>query len=657
MPVPPNNPFTVTAQKPHILGIYVGDEYGNPVTADDLVSNLRLIRIERAAGSRRLDHAVFLYDLGAVGDRLVNLRTPASFSRQVEVRLMGLDGGGNIVTRGILFWGEITQSAVEIGPRTEQMLVTARIEHYHFGQTMRGYPVVSTFTGTAKLLEEDWVFNPERDGKIIGNRATDTIFEAPSDPDASGDYYPFSSPEANPEEDWTLCEALYTLCFKMNSSGPYIHNPILKFDDDTPITLLEDAPELRDLRLPRGRYLPSYLDRVLEPLGFSWCVDVVNEDSSGFTPAFVAMRVFKRGEGPHKSIFLQEPGSQLDLAVTNTERFGMELDIADLANVIRGQGSLQARQLAIPLYPGWPAVEDNLLASQLSRDGQNETEDGSADTPAFKDYPNAWRRWVANEGGQYSGLRAELTTSLIPNLSAHFRTYIPHKRKMHDQLWIDPATKKRRPPLLQWRRDEEAPWNDVPKTWNWRLAPDEISIYFNGQEIPLELQDVYTQTGEMPKLQIIGTVLGDSRLEAVAIRRAGSPNERDVELCLDLSDRFHDRTIVAYGDYSSINSYYTTEDTADIRDDYERMRIFLESVRSIEEAAVLELKIALHGIHFAYEIGDVLTGLVGRNFSFNRVEIGAENERYAQITRIVWDWEAQQTVLVVSDFRRADYES
>src|SRR5690606_10248080 len=158
-----------------------------------------------------------------------------------------------------------------------------------------------------------------------------------------------------------------------------------------------------------------------------------------------------------------------------------------------------------------------------------------------------------------------------------------------------------------------------------------------GDEVPDELHEA-----DDHELRITGTVLGDSRVSATARWQAGSPNMRDVKLVLDLSDRFHRTKIATEGNYrSELVGYQSPTD----RDDEDAMREFLEKVREVEDVARMVAEFRLHGIHYEYDLGDMLTEVEGRRIVLNGKARSASEKRHLQITGIVWNFQDQTTTL------------
>ncbi|MFK5173484.1 hypothetical protein ACI3QN_13305, partial [Propionibacterium freudenreichii] len=56
-------------------------------------------------------------------------------------------------------------------------------------------------------------------------------------------------------ENWTLIDVISVMCEMCNDNELFVKNPVL--NPDSPIWT--DSPEIRDLQLATGQYLPQYL--------------------------------------------------------------------------------------------------------------------------------------------------------------------------------------------------------------------------------------------------------------------------------------------------------------------------------------------------------------------------------------------------------------
>lgn len=667
----PQHPFIDSARRHIPIEVHLGGEDGEPGGILDDVDFLIPLEINRSLGGRQLDYVTFAYDLGRTGQRLQDMLTPTEWKRQVDVRAKFGPGFWNARP---LAWGELTRQSLGIDNAGEAAGVVARIEPYHFGQPLEGMRVMreplDVPQGDYKVvtIEEDIVFNPEIDGVICPN------MEEIVDPD-TGAWEMWVDPESvrtakarevrvvEPAE-WTLAHAIDAICNACNPDGRFISNPqtldsnSVELEEETarqtvPKPLFEDAPPLRNVRLKRGLYLPDYLDALLPPHGYDWfigyrLVEPLVSDH-GHLEIWPHIAIIKRGDGRKRDIFLQAPGEELDVRYCQAEQADVETSVADLANRIIGSGSLEQREVTIELVRGWPEEHDSFNASDLIRT------DPDSD---FHKHQHAWRLWVGNEAGDYCQTRPEIGHEPL-DLSPLFTRLVARRRRVDDCLHYDmnvesddggssirSGTMRRRPPLIEWNNGEDG-WQEVPSDWGAVVLEDQIGVYFTGDWPPEDL----VVAGDDAKVRITGTITGDMRVRAVAEPRNSSPNGRDVTLHLDLSDRFHDRRVVRAGDFQSVLAWalFDEEDIrapADEKTDALALQQFCEDVRDIEDSALMHASFTLHGLQFEYQLGDVLTRINNRQIWLDRNALEAEQPRFLQITQLVYQLQAQKTLIV-----------
>ncbi len=631
-----------TAAAPVPIVVRLGNEDGDAPDAESVVEHLRLLRIVRSAGGRESDYAVFAYDLDKTGQRLVDLQTLTGWNRQIEVLGLGDTGSPD---GEVLFWGDLSAATIAIDPTGEFATVQAVISPHLFGDPILGQKVIDPLDDDLNIVDYHVtpVFNPLVDGEVRKNMSETT------DPD--GNYKPWVDPDSISSDAasslhgtsgafWTIDEAINTLQQAWNGDEEFIEN-FDAVDND----IFDDAEELKNVLIRRGRYLPDALDALLYPLGFNWFVDFSYEDTadpgdgSDHEPTWEVKRsivVFKRGSGVEKQVYFQRPGEAFDPTKSNAPNVGVNWDVADLANIIEGYGSFQEREITIELYRGWHPAHDHLKADDLDLENKNS---------AF--YMQTWGRnvhrlWIANEAGDYTGLREEIDD--IPDLRDVFDGYVPKRRRLYECLtFTDDENRQRRPAFAEWYNPEVEAWEPIPPEWGYTILSEQIGIYFTGNLAngPAKLIEL----GDDARIRVTGTIVGDQRINRFSTTSGNSPNSRDVTLFLDLSDRFHDRQRNGAGNYASI--FYGITIEADEADDGSALQDYVDQLSVIEESAALDAEVSLHGIHFDYKIGDIVTAVEGRNISLNRNSPDSDTKRYMQITGLTIDYQNQQTILRV----------
>lgn len=657
MTTPPYQPNAgKSAASPVQLAIRLGNAEGDAPEAEDIVEHLRLLRIIRSAGGRELDVAEFAYDLDKTGQRLEDLQTLTGWNRQIEVRAFGDTGNED---GEVLFWGDLTASTIQIDPTGEFATVQAVVPPYLFGEPLTGQKVIDPLDDEMSVVDYhvDLVFNPLVDGVVTENMSQlqdgDDKYHVWIDPESVATITAvLFQNQGSSARFWTIDQAVNSLLWAFNADEEFITN-----FDAVDNEIFADAEELKNVRIRRGQYLPSALDTLLQPLGFNWYLDLALEDTadpgdgSDHEPNWEVTKtivVFKRGSGEERQVYFQRPGEAFDALKSNAPDVSVTWDVGDVANVIEAYGSLQEREVTLWLYRGWEPSYDHWTADDCdpaNPDSYYYTENGGQDTH---------RLWVANEAGDYNGLRDELSDA--PDLREIFDGYVPKRRRLFECLTYSSDGQRRRPPYLEWyNRESEAEttsekWEPVPPEWGYTLLTDQIGIRFSGN---LSNGVASLITPELqPILRITGTIVGDQRISQFSTTSGNSPNVRDVKLVLDVSDRFHDRKRQATGAYKSvfINGDVdppTFDYEADEADDSSALQDFVDEISVIEEAASMDATLELHGIHFEYKIGDLITQIDGRNISLNRNSPDSENKRYLQITGTTHDVQLQKTILRV----------
>ena len=616
----------------------------------DLTSSLRPRAIRLSSGGRVLDHVDLEYDLAAVGERLSNTQTPTRYARQVEVRLLDVDGLPTIP----LAWGDITEQTIGLGASTsdERVRVRVTVQPNHFGNPLVGYTVWDPISESEKTIHRDPVFNPEIAGDIVGNlhEKTDGT-TAPArlfvDPQASRSTSSRQYHDTTPQT-WDLEEAVRWICLTCNPGELFVGNPDLEG-----VNWL-GAPQLKNVTLRRGLYLPDYLDALLAPHGYDWCLEyAVSEDGSSSR----TIRVFRIGEGVEKQFHWLAPGGQFTGTLDqDTERFDLTTNVGDVANVIEGYGAAEQREVTLELFRAW-----------------SEDDDGETNDDNLAANPDIWRKWTANLGGDYAYDPADGTTRLRettrpipvapPDLSSVFTTWVPRERAFVRPLTFeknDELSDRRSGLYVEWSDDDGTTWYDIAHPEDglgigYRVPHDEAAIFFT--QIPALLQSA----GDNARLRVTCTLTGDARLTDTISSTDTSPNLREVKLVLDLGDRFADRSVKTGGDtWSGHNgsgvqsnfgsTLYEDVGAADEVDDSTELNEFLTRVQANEESAGMRGTFDLIGLIAGYRIGDLITGISGRDIDFNRNSPDAETQKYLQVTGLDWDIEGRRTRVVVTPY-------
>jgi hypothetical protein len=426
---------------------------------------------------------------------------------------------------------------------------------------------------------------------------------------------------------------LEALAWRCNPDETWITNPTRDELSDDPA--LSDAPEILNLQLRPGRRLPEYLDDVLPPLGIGWHLKFSFDDAG---EPLRKLAFFKLGAGTERKVYFQRPGQALDVAKSNVPRPSVTTNVADLANEIIGYGGYEQQEITIELQRGWPEDEDAKTVEELRQTADPDDSD-------YADFPHAWRLWLGNEAGDLVGLRTSVKPTDTPlDLSGVFDgDTVARRRRIEDCLTKD-ANGVRRPPFVEYWDDTAEEWLQLNEKYPFRILQDQIGLIFSGTDVPIEI----VEQGAEAKLRVTCTVTGDTRLKKTATKQETSPTARTITLHLDLSHRFYLRAVDNVIPSSLISVLKDDPNGADTVDDGEAMQTYLDELRDIAQAAAMQVDLDLHGIHFDYEIGQQITEIDGRKISLNRNSPSASDKLYPQVVGLRWDFQRQQTALIVS---------
>lgn len=621
----PANPFTTKPGPPRVtFRVFIETpNAGDPLEEAD---HLRVVSVSRTAGGKTPDKCVLLYDFDRKGDDLEDLNTIMGWSRLVEVRVDApLVFSDDVPVQQTLFWGELVAQAPKLD-KGQRLTLEARITRFHFPDLLDGQDIYDVFAAADAKRGVPIVFNPVIDNTVEGNRdltkqdGTDTYLFI--DPEAARDPERQGLTEGVPAM-WTMPPAIQRLCTTANKDQTYIVNPVIVEDD----ALWENAPELKNVRFPRGEDLPTALDRFLPPHGYDWTIDVAG-DASG--PADVSIRVFRRGSGPLRKFHFGRRSEEYAPDTHDAKKVDLQTNVVDLANVVIGEGALKQREITVELYRGWPVDDDGLTPGALDK-----TDPDSS----YEAKPDVWRLWVGNESGEYAGLRPEITLA-DPDFSGIFPAH-PIRRPLEDCLTLG-ENGKRRPPVVEYWEPGDEEWREVPSGWGVTVLPDRIGVQFSGDKPPGAL----VKLADDAKIRITGTIAGDTRITATKDRTGTSPASTDVKLFLDVESRFFERQVQRTGTFASAFKDLDPSE-ADERDDQALLDAYVDAVGKEEQAAGMRITVALDGIHTDVEIGDLVEEIAGRRISLNRNTDAAEEKRFPQVTGL--QWSVTQTTVVTMD--------
>lgn len=642
MATPAPTPGSVGYQRPAPRIAVLLGQPGSPPELEDQVDYLIPVTIERSAGGGRIDTLVLEYDLSRKNERIVDVTAPIGYDREVEV--VELNDAGEFVRT--LFWGKIGVQPSEIVGGTagrESVQFKVRLDHHLFGNTIVETPHWDQKTGDVVKLDRDWVFNPEIDERIEPNRSS---HQDDSDHDEA---YLFVDPESlrttNAESYqgqqaslWTLSEAVHRLCWTGNQDETYIRNPSLsEIQSD-----LDQVPQdlFKNHKLKAGLYLPKALDALLEPYGCSWFVAHEVDESSGGAERICKIRFFRNGVGTNRKLYMQRPVKRLKVPETNVEMLKVDFSIVDLANEIEARSSFVEKETTFPIHPLWATADDT-----------TDIEDLQLGTQTYNDKPHVGRKFGLNTDGSYDGLRAEIpdVSDFLDDLKSLLGEEAVAKRYVLkpclSRVKNSEGNWESRGVYVEWRNPENVDEGDPDSGWEEVTCSIHVSekeaAVFLGAEKPHEgIWGVIQDDPANLEMRVTATWTADVRWYAKAVQQPTSPNGDKIKLFLDLSDKFHHRTVDAGSIFDGDGSADTWTNAEDDMQDY------LDHLRALDDSAEVSVAATLNGIDQSeYEISQVITNVEGRNLNFDANAPAGGTPRRLQIVAIVLDMQEQKTTV------------
>lgn len=544
----PQSLFNPYSRPAVVWGVFLGDADGNRPELTDRVDWLKIAGIQLRIGDR--PDSIQLEVLTAnAGIRIQDLVVPVGYSRLVEVRQ--LDDKGQW-TRCIA-WGQLATQGQRLADKTETLTVTVRLDWFLFGGRLSRYQAYDDRgSGTILDVERDIVFNPVIDGQTEANRS-DAVDEQLAYLVVSADSMRTQEAialQGQAREFWDLPTAIHTLCSLMNSDEEFITCPNLA-DLQAVIT---DTNErlLKNVRIPLGTTLPHALDLVCEPCGYRWFVEsIVDTTDPGLPISECVLRFFKRGVGIVTDLKCQRVGDVKKSDQTNISDYSATLEIAT-ANVVVGRGSLKQREGTFVLVPGWKSTLDTTDLGWINWNKVFTTGNENEIRPVG-------RLWVLNEAGDHGGKRAGIDSFTdLADLFEEDVTRIVRRRLLpcltKTRTDADRAQRGSGGLMLEWH--DGTGWQ--PYKGSFSVLDHECGVFLDGEideafwaKFQERAAAVDGATELADHLRVTACIEADARLTYTAERRDVSPNGREIELALDVADRFHDRLVRRSGTFAS----------------------------------------------------------------------------------------------------------
>lgn len=680
-----------------------------PILKSDLSTILLPRKVGVYAGGHRMDYAEVEFILSGP---ILDQDQPAEFTKMVDVlmptsdseREVGEDGSFDFETSNKrVFLGDFLAQLDTVNSGGESINGQVQMRPNLYGIPFGGVKWWDVRESEfVEISGTDAMFNPNIDGTVMPNRSDKKIPDDDqettygwTDAEVGVNAFSMTYHDQIPSM-FTLKDAVASVMWTCNPDEVFIRNA-----RNADLAVLDDAPPVEDVIIEGGRYLPFYLDALLHPVGYNWTTDYdqepEEETETNLEYERPKIRVFKKGVGDEVYLNWQRPDAVLVLATGNDaastgsdiNQYVLARNIGDSVNRIRIWGDYIRAEVTVPLYPAWPAGDDELTAEDL---------DKSAEGSVYQLHRDAHRRWVANESGEWFGLRTGTFYPIPedpPDFSAIFAlpeyvgaeeaervhtTTIPIRRKMEGPLtYTGTSDNPSRRDLhlefslegptwaeviaggeealaaeaarewMQWRISDDADGNTGLGSWS--VMADQIGIEFNNQRPPIDADD-YLEAWEAGKLRlrITGTIVSDHRLHNdEAEQTAGvSANARENILDLHLHQKYRywfvvkegieDRPELAESKYKSVLA--GEEAGADEHDDREAMNEYAIALVTQAQNAEYDLDAGLPGWHTNLKIGDLLVKINGRNISLNQ-SVDDEQPAYCQIVGLEYVFDDQ----------------
>lgn len=552
-----------------------------------------------------------------------------------------------------IHFGAITQRHSRCESRLDTVEWVSRLEDWHFGPPLDSRPEWSVKRGLVLSTQLPWIFNEIIDGQSRPNRNLqrsgpngerlfldyeqtrfDGSLQFANDP--AGIYHGAARTW------WTLAEAVFLVCWQLNTAEVYVQNPTRLELQNLP----GSTGLLREVHLPLGTTLPAALDAILDPHGYTW---YLAHPSLVGRPKIV---VCERGQGTAVTVVHQRRRESFDDTQTNAPALDVLVDAGATRNQITVHGGYVEREITVELRPAWtPLVPPGLTPDVLSRS-----------------YPFAlvpvqqpgnqriWRDWVLNEGADYTHLNPPtFWSALVPGFSDSVR-----RRKFWPMLTYGPDIL----PLgtvggchVEFSLDAGATWRPIEQLEGGQcsLLENECGIRFDADEIPLQLYFA----ASLAKVRITACIRDDRRLSSTQLSTTPAVAAPIATLALDEGSRFVDSRLHTssrfYNDVKILQNYKSAErdDTAALREHQERQLSTWDSLDVRGQMIVLGLGIAgnQNFPNRHYQLSDVVVSVDGRNWDLRGTHFANPVFRYPQITRITYRPREGLRFLVLETFR------
>lgn len=587
----------------------------------------------------------------------------------------------------LVHFGKIFSTDLDLGPDEETCTVESRLEDHMIGRLVTSIynrvaerdpqkPSTEPRDRTQTNIVQELVFNPLIDGVAVPNCYAE-LLQDPNNNNAPlmPAFVDPRSVEPNlltesrrgqenlptvgglpnqPVTFWSLPLAVHYLINALNDDEKYIENPTL-IDLNVMLTP-NDQRELRDFRIPAGLSLPQSLDKLLTPLGYEWEVFL---DERNIKPKF---KFRKRSKSPVQLSLRRQPiGDAVENNLSNAPRIKADFDIADNSATIIGlYGTVTEFESSFILRPAWEERYDSYHWQRLNKDaGPFNNEPEWRNNPALQD---AWRKFVLNEGGDYTGKRPwfnrseDFAANHGFNATTRRRRFFPCITLAGDGTPIG----KTKGIHLEWWDEDNQEWKNVIGGVDGRsgltngqtaqILENECGIRFTSPDIPLQLKRIAGVHGiDKVMLRATASVRTDETVFGTSV--VPQPFLQDPLWHVETSRAYSIREIkpssIFFNDVH-INQVLQSRTT----NNQQQITAAANTKRLEWQKASISGAVTLEGIHWpdSHVLGVQITGVDGRNIGFKASPPG-EPDAFPTITGITLNVDEQETILHLDFYR------
>lgn len=529
-------------------------------------------------------------------------------------------------------------------------------------------------------------FNP--DGEP--NRTPDDAEEDDDDPEVAHHVFldERTRRDPDPRAHWTLADAAKYL-IRVHNEGGWVEAPDFRdlaellenrrpkdgeaYDPDDPDTYDADPIVVRDFDAS-NRPWPEALAELLSYAGFGirWAIET---DEDGLPENRLAIhRLDATGPEAPKPVDLDEPGAALDPARNNAEAFSLARDLNNVVNAFTLEVPARRVEASFILAPGFVPIAGDELSGKRS-----DFLRAAIEAPGVDDEQReAYRLYLADEAGDghWDHAAAEWVEGDALDLAPIFpddddggRTYVRRRRPGSSKLLSADGTGEPLRAQLAVSRNYAGPapavwdgtgdWQPIAK--GWALLDDRLGILVTAedpeawaigdyagddpQEASKTLRGITSQANPAEPntrftLRLTTVVDSDRAPTWSAAKRAASPTRFERRRRVDARDHFRLDTVAK-------SSAFAAEEDADVRDvdardDTGEALAHAYQLRAAHERPPLVGSIRIPGLSLAYNVGDRIDRIRGRDASLrsDAAAGGREAPTHPRVARVVWTFEA-----------------